>query len=175
MEKKEEKKFVDYFKTITNKLPRWNELPEIDLYMDQVIALMERYLPYNEKILTPSMINNYVKLGIMPAPIKKKYSRVHIAYLIIICCLKQVIPISDIQKLIEMRVSNSSIEETLNFFSDLYDKTFQTVIAIGHKFNSRNQTNSTLSEDTALYMAIGSNVSKYVAGMILDVNNKRKK
>jgi len=174
MEKKE-KNFADYFKTITNRLPRWNELPEIDLYMDQVIALMEKYLPYNEKILTSSMINNYVKLGIMPAPIKKKYSRTHIAYLIIICCLKQVIPISDIQKLIEMRIANSSIEETLNFFSDLYDKTFKVVLSIGTKFNSRNPTNSTLSEDTALYMAIGSNISKYVAETVLHVNNKRKK
>lgn len=83
--------------------------------------------------------------------------------------MKQVIPIPDIKNLIEMRVSNSSIEATLNFFSDLYDKTFDTVLAIGNKFNYRNQTNSTLSEDTALYMAIGSNVSKYVSETILDV------
>jgi len=72
MKKKEEKKFADYFKTITHKLPRWSDLPEIDLYMDQVIALMEKYIPYNEKILTPSMINNYVKLRHYACTYKKE-------------------------------------------------------------------------------------------------------
>ena len=77
----EEKKFEDYFKIIKHKLPYWDELPEIDLYMDQVIVLMEKYLSWyigydsENKIITPSMINNYVKLGIIPAPIKKKYSK----------------------------------------------------------------------------------------------------
>lgn len=174
MEKKEEKKFIDYFDATKHKLPYWSELPEIDLYMDQVIVLMEKYLPSptskDSKIITSSMINNYVKLGIMPAPVKKKYSRVHIAYLIIICSLKQVIPIPDIKNLIEIRVSNSSIEETLNFFSDLYESIFKTVVAIGNKFNSRSKTDSIISEDTALYMAIGSNISKYVSGVILDMN-----
>ena len=85
-------------------IPRWNELPEIDLYLDQVVNYLEKYLDqYNvireEKIITKTMINNYVKLGIMPAPEKKKYSREHIAYLIVICVLKQVYSISDIGKL----------------------------------------------------------------------------
>lgn len=167
----EEKKLVDCLKPIKHKLPYWNELPEIELYMDQVIVLMEKYLSLHisngDKIITPSMINNYVKLGIMPAPIKKRYSRIHIAYLIIICSLKQIIPIPEIKRLIEMRVAKSSIEETLNFFSDLYDSTFNTVVAIGTKFNSKNETDNDILEDTALYMAIGSNAAKYVAETIL--------
>ena len=60
-----------------HKLPHWEDLPEIDLYMDQVIALMEKYLSDlttqdDSKLITPSMINNYVKLNIIPAPTKKK-------------------------------------------------------------------------------------------------------
>lgn len=130
-------KFIDCLKPIKHKLPYWDELPEIELYMDQVIVLMEKYLSLHisngDKIITPSMINNYVKLGIMPAPVRKKYSRTHIAYLIIICSLKQVIPIPDIKNLIELRVTKSSIADTLNFFSDLYDSTFNTVVAIRQK------------------------------------------
>ena len=59
-------------KLYSRKIPCWNELPEIDLYMDQIIALMEKYLGSNskDKLITPSMINNYVKLGIVPPPIK---------------------------------------------------------------------------------------------------------
>lgn len=173
-----EKKFEDYFKIIKHKLPYWNELPEIDLYMDQVIALIEKYFSFhitdeNTSIITHSMINNYVKLGIMPAPVKKKYSREHIAYLIIICSLKQALPISDIKHLIELRVQRTSIEETLNFFSDLYDSTLNTVFAIGKKFSSKSVDEASLFEDTALYMAIGSSGSKYVASRIVQINKEK--
>ncbi|MBR3881662.1 MAG: DUF1836 domain-containing protein [Clostridia bacterium] len=174
----EEKKFEDYFKLIKHKLPYWDELPEIDLYMDQVIALMEKYLSFHktndaDTIVTHSMINNYVKLGIMPAPVRKKYSREHIAYLIIICTLKQALPISEIKKLIDIRVKRTSIEETLNFFSDLYDSTFNTIIAIGKKFSKRNDDDDVLFADTALYMAIGSSGSKYVASQITKLNKDK--
>lgn len=166
--------YNDLFNPITHKLPYWDELPEIDLYMDQVIVLMEKYLSWyieenqETKIITPSMINNYVKLGIMPAPIKKKYSRIHIAYLIIICSLKSVIPISEIKNLIERRIASSSIEDLLNFFSDLFDSTANTVFAINKKFLNKH---ATCLEDAALYMAIGSNTSRYLAKSILDTNN----
>lgn len=177
---KKESKFEDYFKIVKHKLPYWEELPEIDLYMDQVIALMEKYLYFNKtdedtKIITNSMINNYVKLGIMPAPVKKKYSREHIAYLIIICSLKQALPISDIKKLIEIRVKRTSIQETLNFFSDLYDSVYNTIIAIGKKYSLRNSNEDELFSDTALFMAIGSNGSKYIASQITELNKNGKK
>ena len=82
-------------------IPRWNELPEIDLYLDQVVNYLEKYLSQystnkEDKIITKTMINNYVKQGIMPAPEKKKYSRSHIAYLMVIFILKHVYSISDI-------------------------------------------------------------------------------
>lgn len=176
----EEKKFEDYFKLVKHKLPYWDELPEIDLYMDQVVALMDKYLSFHklsdgDSILTHSMVNNYVKLGIMPAPVKKKYSREHIAYLIIICSLKQALPISDIKKLIDIRVKRTSIEETLNFFSDLYDSTFNTIIAIGKRFNKKYSDDDVLFADTALYMAIGSSGSKYVASQITKINKEENK
>ena len=71
-------------------LPLWSEFPDIELYMDQVISLLTKYLEIyyraigTEKFITPSMINNYVKLKIIPSPEKKKYSRKHLAYLIIV-------------------------------------------------------------------------------------------
>lgn len=102
-------------------IPRWNELPEIDLYLDQVVSYLEKYLDqYNvireEKIITKTMINNYVKLGIMPAPEKKKYSREHIAYLIVICVLKQVYSISDIGKLISLTIQYFELSKAYNRF-----------------------------------------------------------
>ena len=142
MAAKIEGKFEDHFKMVRHKLPYWEEIPEIDLYMDQVIALMDKYLSFhkidkNTNVVTHSMINNYVKLGIMPAPVKKRYSREHIAYLIIICTLKQALPISDIKTVLEKRIQKTSIAETLNFFSDLYDSVFNTVLALGKKFSNK--------------------------------------
>lgn len=102
-------------------IPRWNELPEIDLYLDQVVNYIEKYLGQytaskEDKIITKTMINNYVKLGIMPAPEKKKYSKAHIAYLIVICVLKQVYSISDIGKLISLTIQYFELSKAYNRF-----------------------------------------------------------
>lgn len=81
------------------------ELPNIDLYMDQVTTFMEQRLrsatrnPNEDKILTKTMINNYAKNDLLPSPNKKKYSREHILLLIFIYYMKGVMSISDIQKL----------------------------------------------------------------------------
>ena len=96
-------------------LPCWEELPDIELYMDQVIFFLEKNLGIfhetfgSEKIVTPSMINNYVKLGQIPPPEKKKYGKQHIAYLLIICTLKQTLDMATIKNIIPVGIS---IEET---------------------------------------------------------------
>lgn len=88
------------------RLPVWEEIPDFGLYMDQVIALLMGYLDYmppelkDEQVITAAAINNYVRRGIMPGPVKKKYYRVHLAYLIMICTLKQSLNISILQKLL---------------------------------------------------------------------------
>lgn len=84
-------------------LPDWEGLPELDLYMDQVILLLNRYLSPmagEEKYVTASIINNYVRMKVMPPPVKKRYARIHLAYLIIICTLKQSLSISCIRRML---------------------------------------------------------------------------
>ena len=86
-------------------LPDWESLPQLDLYMDQVILLLNRYLSPivgEEKYVTASIINNYVRMKVMPPPVKKRYARMHLAYLIIICTLKQSLSISSIRWMQEM-------------------------------------------------------------------------
>ena len=108
-------------KVIKHHIPRWNELPEIDLYLDPVVNYLEKYLGIlnvnrDEKIITKTMINNYVKLGIMPAPEKKKYNKSHIAYLMVICILKQVYSIGDIGKLISETIKFFELSKAYNRF-----------------------------------------------------------
>ncbi len=86
-------------------LPRFNELPDIDLYMDQVTTFMEDNLgefkrKEEDKILTKTMINNYTKNQILPPPIKKKYSKEHLMLLILTYHLKQILSISNIHTLL---------------------------------------------------------------------------
>ena len=104
-------------------LPRWEELPDLELYLDQVIALMERYLGASAasgKPLTSSMVNNYVKTGLLPAPVKKRYARKHLAYLLVICALKPVLPLSAIQKLLSADATDEEIAQLYDRFCTLF-------------------------------------------------------
>ena len=82
------------------------DIPDIDLYMDQVTTFMESHLksstrnPAEDKILTKTMINNYAKNDLLPPPVKKKYSKEHVLLLIFIYYYKGILSISDIQQLL---------------------------------------------------------------------------
>ncbi len=81
-----------------------NDIPNIDLYMDQVTTFMESHLGNlkrspDDKVLTKTMINNYAKNHLLPSPDKKKYSRNHMILLTFIYYFKNVLPINDIKTL----------------------------------------------------------------------------
>ena len=108
-------------------IPRWNELPNIDLYLDQVVNLINSTLsPYiflnndekkeNVQVLTKTMINNYVKNNLIEAPEKKLYSKIQLAKLFVICILKQVYSISDIGKLISLTIEHFELNKAYNRF-----------------------------------------------------------
>ena len=94
-------------------IPRWNEIPKIDLYLDQLVCLLEQYLSNyiknddNEKIITKTMINNYAK-GKLLLPIKnKKYSKEHIILMSLIYNLKGVLSINDIKLCLDQIINKS--------------------------------------------------------------------
>ena len=81
-----------------------DEIPQIDLYMDQVTTFMEKHLGElkrypEDKVLTKTMINNYAKNNLLPSPVKKKYTQEHILLLVFIYYFKNVLPINDIKTL----------------------------------------------------------------------------
>lgn len=83
-----------------------SEIPNIDLYMDQVLTFMNHNLEWSkrydgDKILTKTMINNYAKNHLLPAPDKKKYSKEHIMVLIFIYYFKNILSIGDIQTILK--------------------------------------------------------------------------
>ena len=107
--------------------PRWNELPEIELYIDQVIYILENNLSIFNKdidspLITPSMINNYVKQHILKPPVKKKYNRSHLSYLFVICVFKRLMSLSQIRGSITMTRRLFSVEDGYNLFCDQLEK-----------------------------------------------------
>lgn len=105
-------------------LPTWEDIPDLGLYMEQVIILLKQYLDYlppelkEEQFITAATINNYVRTRVMPEPQKKKYHRVHIAYLIIILTLKHSLSIALIQKMIPMGISTSEVEQIYRAYAE---------------------------------------------------------
>ncbi|MBO5352884.1 MAG: DUF1836 domain-containing protein [Lachnospiraceae bacterium] len=95
---------LEHIKSVSYIKP--GELPNIDLYMDQVTTFMDQHLEktkrYSEdKLLTKTMINNYTKNDLLPSPVKKKYSKDHMVMLIFIYYLKNFLSITDIQSLLK--------------------------------------------------------------------------
>ncbi len=107
-------------------LPRWEDLPAIDLYMDQVISLLIQYLSFfpkelgGEEFITRSAINNYVRLKVIPPPEKKRYTRIHLAYLIVICCLKPSLNISYIQKMVPLELNEEEVRKIYTNFVGMF-------------------------------------------------------
>ena len=115
-------------------LPRYEELPILDLYMEQMISIINENLaplwPKNSgPILTPAMVNNYVKLRLVHPPVKKRYSRDHVAYFIVVALLKPVFSISEISALIHRQAQLTTVEAAYNRFCQELELRISDVMA----------------------------------------------
>ncbi len=117
----EKLKSIDYVKT--------EDIPNIGLYMDQVTTFMDEQLEAckrydDDKILTKTMINNYAKNNLLPAPEKKKYSKEHVLTLLFIYYFKNLLSISDIQALLNP-ITDSYFGDKDDFnMEDVYNEVF---------------------------------------------------
>lgn len=108
-----------------------NDIPNIDLYMDQVTTFMDSHLAStkrysDDKILTKTMINNYTKNNLLPPSNKKKYSKEHVLLLIIIYYLKSFLSIKDIETLLgPIKEQYFSAKDGLDL-TDIYEEIFKS-------------------------------------------------
>ena len=102
--------------------PKWEDIPNIDLYLDQVLLYVNQICapisPDKEKGLTASMVNNYVKHGYLTKPDKKKYQRKQIARLIAITTLKSVFSIQEIAQTLNTLQAQASSDQLYDAFVD---------------------------------------------------------
>ena len=99
------------------RLPRYREIPDVGLYLDQTVKYVNRYLaPLGCMEITSSMVSNYVKKGYISNPVKKQYDAERIAYLFFISVAKSVLSMDNIARLFEMQKKMYTAEIAYDFF-----------------------------------------------------------
>ncbi len=158
--------FTDWTEAASNyTLPNWEQLSSIPLYMDQVMLFMSDTFRLFENdgktpILTNSMVNNYVKNGLVDHPIQKKYSREHLAKLVMVGMLKQVLSIQDISVLF---AENKDTTYLYNAFKETQDAALhETLATIDYAENASESLRA-----AALRLAAEANARRMVAEKIL--------
>ncbi|MGN0968699.1 MAG: DUF1836 domain-containing protein [Oscillospiraceae bacterium] len=102
----------------------WEAMPDIALYMDQLISYMPRQLIRFEESenLTSAMVNNYIKDGLLPRAEGKRYGQTHLAYLTAICALKQVLSVKEMKTLISSGTAGREPERLYSHFCGELDR-----------------------------------------------------
>ena len=162
-----------------HKTVRWENLPDLPLYMDQVVTYLERQLELfqsvqSEKLVTASMINNYVKQRFVPKPEKKRYQREQIACLIVYVLLKQVLPLTDIQKgiYLQLALCDRNFQEAYDIFCRQVEGSLSCVsdLAQGHAVDKAVYAEMPLSI-LGTSMAALSLATKLIAQKVLALNS----
>ena len=173
--------------------PRWHELPEIDLYMDQVVGYLSQKLAVfydtddDRRSITATMINNYVKQKIVPPPVKKRYGRIAVSSLMVLFCAKQVLSIGLCGALIAQCREDTASENAdaaaaafHNRFCDVFEAVLHRVAASdGASFGLFGQA----TEDSALTMTAAAFANQICAermilqraGQDAQTNNEKEK
>ena len=104
------------------RLPRYNEIPNVGLYLEQATKYVCEYLaPLGEFTLTPSMISNYVKKGLIANPVKKQYSREQIAYLFFIAVAKSVLSLDALTGFIKLQQQTYTLPKAYDYFAEQFE------------------------------------------------------
>lgn len=152
--------------------PRFSELPNIELYMDQVISLVDTYLSVfgdseSDKPITSTMVNNYVKQKVVAPPQNKKYTREQVACLFFICVVKQVLSISEIGYLLAIQRETYTVEKAYDYFCTELELALQAVF-VTRDFSHPNTAHHVTPETELLRSAVMSFANKiYVSKNLL--------
>lgn len=100
-------------------MPRYSEIPNVGLYLEQTAKYISEYLaPLQQGAITGSMIGNYVKKGLVASPVKKQYSRDQVAYLMFIALAKNVLSLDNLIRFIQIQQRSYTTEKAYNYLCD---------------------------------------------------------
>ena len=104
------------------RLPRYHEIPDVGLYLEQTTKYIASYLDaLHPDSITASMISNYVKKGLIANPVKKQYSREQIAYLFFIAVAKNILSLDALRGFIRLQQQTYSLEKAYNYFAEEFE------------------------------------------------------
>ena len=143
----------------------WDNLPDISLYMDQVVSYLPRQLIRfaADEQLTSAMVNNYSKEGLLPRAEGKKYSRTHLAHLTAICALKQVLSVREIKSMLSLAQAGMGADEFYARFCAVLDSALNDT---ADKLTEEGESDLPL---LALELALSSYANKLACQRILDL------
>ena len=175
------KEVLEYNKLFSNYTGlSWDRMPDIELYMDQVVTFLDRHLGIyklkdEDKIVTPSMINNYTKDRVIPRAESKKYSREHIALILMVISLKKVLSMPDLTNLLKGFEINKDekIEEFYNKFlqyqKQAISKSTKEVENFLEKSAIEEDSGGKTLKDLALELSVQSHINGILAEQILSI------
>lgn len=156
----------------------YTDLPDIDLYMDQVVTFLEKQLAIFQtssldKQITSSMINNYVKGEVVSSPIAKKYNREHLALIEEVCTLKQVLTIAEVKQILDERYRKDTVskEDIFNTFKDLVNqKNKEAIESTRSRLETIEENNLKGLTDLAMDLALTASAYISISKRILFLN-----
>ena len=150
----------------------WENLPDIELYRDQVLNYMKRQhsLQPETAQLTGAMINNYIKSGLLPRANGKKYTKDHLVYLTAICSLKQVLSVGETDELLKLQ---PNLADAKGFYEEYLLRMEESFRETAGRLDE-NDSNEKLAA-VALQLAISSYAQKLACEKILDLLKEEEK
>ncbi len=141
------------------KLPRYAQIPTVGLYLEQASKYVCEYLePLGDFSLTPSMISNYVKKGLIANPVKKQYSREQIAYLFFIAVAKSVLSLDALTNFIALQKRTYNLQRAYDYFCDEFENILNFTFEVTDIMEAKGEDNTT--EKRLLFACIVSAVEK---------------
>lgn len=144
----------------------WENMPDIHMYMDQIISYMPRQLMDFEsgETLTSAMVNNYIKAELMPRASEKRYERTHIAQLTAICMLKHVLSAKDLCRLFGTFDRECPPEAFYNQLTDALNRELNLALD-----GLTSEMDTAALRDAVLELAVGAYARQLVSLRLLDI------
>ena len=125
------------------RLPRYAQIPEVGLYLEQVVRYVNTHLaPLGEPELTSSMVSNYVKQGLISSPIKKSYTAEHLARLMFIAVVKPVVPLEGLRMMFSIQGDNYTLPTAYDYFCDEFENMLGAAFGIAPARDGLGETRS---------------------------------
>lgn len=155
------------------RLPRYAQIPDVGLYLEQVVRYVNSHLAIlGEPALTSSMVSNYVKQRLIPAPQKKLYTAQHLARLLFIAVVKPVVPLDGLRMMFGIQEDSYALQTAYDYFCDEFENMLGAAFGVAPARQGIGETQS--DEKDLLRNTISATVNKVYLDRYLEAYQKRR-